>query len=149
MNGATTDYDDDYLATVLPIAPYFGTKTYFISRIETLHDEKLHHIIVNGCSNRLDRLTEVVSTSSAPCSNPQILYAWANDADPLVLPDDAAIRIGGSSNINSIKLECHYKVEFKIGRDKFFSQCGKNLHFGHNRKMQNLIKFVKKTEILN
>ena len=113
MNGAVTHSNDEYLSTLHPVRDLFGKGSYYISKIEPLFDEKLHHLIINGCVNRIEKSSKVMSTSRAPCGEPKILYAWAQGAGPLQLPKDAAIRIGKNSGINSIKIECHYKDKFK------------------------------------
>lgn len=45
MNGAQTSHDDDYLATVFPVQILFGSGAHYINRIETLFDEKAHHLL--------------------------------------------------------------------------------------------------------
>ena len=48
-------------------------------------------------------------TSSFNCNDKKILYAWALNAGELVLPEGAAVPIGGHSNVFQIQVECHYK----------------------------------------
>ena len=117
MNGSKTYRNDEYLATLITIKPIMGPGTYYVSKIAALSDEKVHHIIINGCKNEPSGPTDVRDTTSISCKNQKILYAWALDADPLVLPRGAAIQLGGNSNVNSIKIEAHYKDAFK-GTDR-------------------------------
>ena len=77
---------------------------------KALHDGKVHHIIVNGCSNGYTANGgSVGATSSFNCNDKKILYAWALNAGELVLPEGAAVPIGGHSNVFQIQVECHYK----------------------------------------
>ena len=114
MTAARTDRDDQYLSTLIPVQEVFGPthKNYYITKITTLHDEKVHHIIVDGCTNEIQEQTDAKNTYDIPCAGKSIIYAWALNADPLVLPKNAAIRVGGHSKLNSIKIECHYKDQF-------------------------------------
>ena len=84
---------------------------------KALHDGKVHHIIINGCSNGYTANGgSIGSTSSFNCNDKKILYAWALNAGELVLPEGAAVPIGGHSNVFQIQLECHYKDRF-VGKD--------------------------------
>jgi len=78
--------------------------------MSALYDEKVHHIIVNGCSNQAKE--RVLPLQQHVCKDRKILFAWALKADPLVLPDGAAIPVGGHSDVNTIQIECHYKDKF-------------------------------------
>ena len=85
---------------------------------KALHDEKVHHIIVNGCSNtRSENNGRIESTSNFRCNDKKILYAWALNAGELVLPEGAAVPIGGHSNVYQVQLECHYKDKYN-GKDR-------------------------------
>lgn len=49
--------------------------------------------------------------TSSPCgqgSSSQIIYAWARDAPPLVLPDGVGFKVGKDSPIKYIVLQVHY-----------------------------------------
>lgn len=49
--------------------------------------------------------------ASSPCgqgSSSQIIYAWARDAPPLVLPDGVGFKVGKDSPIKYIVLQVHY-----------------------------------------
>ena len=59
-----------------------------------------------------------MSTFSVSCQGSKILFSWALDAGPLVLPENSSIRLGGQSDINSINIEAHYKEQFE-GTDEF------------------------------
>ena len=114
MEDAKVEYDDEYLSTLLPIQDYFGPleNAYFIKKITVIKDEKVHHLIVDGCSDFVDGTAKAASTYKVNCRNKEILFAWALNADPLTLPESSAIMVGGASGINSIKIECHYKDKF-------------------------------------
>lgn len=49
--------------------------------------------------------------ASSPCgqgSSSQIIYAWARDAPPLVLPEGVGFKVGKDSPIKYIVLQVHY-----------------------------------------
>jgi len=58
-----------------------------------------------------------VSTFGVSCKESKILFSWALDAGPLVLPENSSIRLGGQSDINSINIEAHYKEKFEGSDD--------------------------------
>ena len=50
---------------------------YYVHSIKPLYDEKVHHIIVNGCTNKIKETVEAKSSISVICHNKVILFAWA------------------------------------------------------------------------
>ena len=67
---------------------------------QALHDGKVHHIIINGCSNGYTANGgSIGSTSSFNCNDKKILHAWALNAGELVLPESAAVSTGSHSNV--------------------------------------------------
>ena len=121
MKGAETHHDDEYLTTRIPVDIAFDidlADEIFVNKISVQTDGKVHHIIVKGCADVIDEIHPATSTFSVFCEDPKILFSWALDAGPLVLPEDSSIRLGGQSNVNSINIEAHYKDQFD-GIDEF------------------------------
>jgi len=82
MNGATTQYDDQYMSTLIPVQDAFGPleNNYYITKISAVSDGKVHHIIVDGCGDKIHKKSEAKSTDYVSCQNKAIIYAWALQA---------------------------------------------------------------------
>ncbi|CBY18092.1 unnamed protein product [Oikopleura dioica] len=121
MKGATTNHDDEYLTTSIPVDLAFGlndlSEEVFVNQIKVQTDGKVHHIIVKGCSDIIHKIQELDYTNKFGIFPETILFSWALDAGPLVLPENSSIRLGGQSDINSINIEAHYKEKFEGSDD--------------------------------
>lgn len=120
MYEARTDYDDEYLTTRIPLDSVFGSldEEVYIDKITAITDGKVHHLIIKGCSDEVKEVKPANSTFLSECVNHTIIFSWAQNAGPLVLPEDAAIRVGGISGIKTINVEAHYTDKFD-GADNF------------------------------
>jgi hypothetical protein len=70
MKGATTNQDDEYLTTSIPVALAFGLKQLdeevFVEQLKVQTDGKVHHIIVKGCSDIIQKIQELDITDHCP-----------------------------------------------------------------------------------
>jgi len=67
MKGATTNHDDEYLTTSIPVDLAFGlndlSEEVFVNQIKVQTDGKVHHIIVKGCSDIIHKIQELDYTN--------------------------------------------------------------------------------------
>lgn len=70
MKGATTNHDDEYLTTSIPVALAFGLKhldeEVFVEQLKVQTDGKVHHIIIKGCSDIIQEIQELDNTDHYP-----------------------------------------------------------------------------------
>lgn len=82
-------------------------------------------------------LSSEESPASSPCgqgSSSQIIYAWARDAPPLVLPDGVGFKVGKDSPIKYIVLQVHYAHidKFKGNTHYLLNYCIETLNSTNN-----------------
>lgn len=99
-----------------------ATPTYIVGFTPHANMDIAHHILLYGCKNPGVRNTKDVwncgemaqtksdYTSAGVCeSGQQIIYAWAMDAPALHLPKDVGFKVGGSTDIDYLVMQVHYK----------------------------------------
>lgn len=73
----------------------------------------LHSLVLSGCDAppTTDPVWECRGHAVCGGNNPatqHVLYGWAKDAPPMVLPDGAGFRLGGGAGTRSLVLQVHY-----------------------------------------
>ncbi|XP_059168734.1 peptidyl-glycine alpha-amidating monooxygenase B-like isoform X2 [Physella acuta] len=110
MRGAKPTQPDAYLCT----AYHLDQEEYFIYKFEALADvATVHHMLLYGCNGE-PYSTESIWHCPAMCKDaqPSILFAWAKNAPPTVLPPSVGFRIGKKSSIKTLVLQVHYAKSF-------------------------------------
>ncbi|ESO86676.1 hypothetical protein LOTGIDRAFT_128636, partial [Lottia gigantea] len=81
----------------------------YIVKFEALANASTaHHILLFGCSDGPALTTPTWGCPPLCKSREQIMFAWAKNAPPTVLPKDVGFRVGGGSTIRNIVLQIHY-----------------------------------------
>ncbi|CAG5132318.1 unnamed protein product, partial [Candidula unifasciata] len=112
MKGAQPNEPDSYLCAAYKVT---GDEAY-IYKFEALADAStVHHILVYGCDGEAYS-DKPVWRCPAMCKSYKstILFAWAKNAPPTVLPKDVGLRIGQRSSIKTIVLQVHYGKSFPV-----------------------------------
>ncbi|XP_050402330.1 peptidyl-glycine alpha-amidating monooxygenase B isoform X1 [Patella vulgata] len=107
MKKAIPNVDDAYLCASYEMP---DDEVYIIKYEAIANASTAHHILLYGCSDG-----PAVSTPTWDCpplckGNEQIMFAWAKNAPPTVLPKDVGFRVGGKgeSSVKNIVLQIHY-----------------------------------------
>nr|AAD42258.1 alpha-amidating enzyme precursor 1 [Lymnaea stagnalis] len=110
MRGAKPKTPDAYLCTAYPV---FDEESY-IYKFEALANASVaHHILLYGCEGE-PYSNEAIWNCPAMCKSTEgiILFAWAKNAPPTVLPKDVGLRIGSTTIIKTLVLQVHYAKSF-------------------------------------
>ena len=110
MQNARAHRDDQYLNTKLSLTQKLGGGDFFITAVTPLFDEKVHHMIIKGCTDDVHHTRD--ATEHVNCDGEQIIFSWAMSAGQLEFPPGAGIHVSGRSGIKSIAIEAHYKDAF-------------------------------------
>ncbi|ESP00557.1 hypothetical protein LOTGIDRAFT_157833 [Lottia gigantea] len=99
-------------------------ETYVVSYIPHASADVAHHMMVFGCilpashepswlcnENHEDFETEVCGKGEK-----QVVFAWALDAPSFQFPDGVGLRLSGTTGVNYIVIQLHYKHIFPPGR---------------------------------
>uniref|UniRef100_A0A0R3WWV5 Peptidylglycine monooxygenase n=1 Tax=Hydatigena taeniaeformis TaxID=6205 RepID=A0A0R3WWV5_HYDTA len=107
MPGARPKRADEYICTQIPL-PRFKYNPGYVTAFIPIVNSSVHHIIISAC----DKWMEGVEASRpGPCDGQcrtHILYAWAHNGAPLILPEGTAFEIGRTTPIKSLSMEVHY-----------------------------------------
>ncbi|ODN03814.1 Peptidyl-glycine alpha-amidating monooxygenase B [Orchesella cincta] len=109
--------DDHYLCTALNIEAY-GTQ-YVHSFEPNSNADRAHHMLLFTCDDVPEMLRKDgwwdCGHHYQACKSMRIIYAWAKNAPPTVLPKDVGFRIGAESNIKYLVLQVHYAHPLPVG----------------------------------
>ncbi|KAK0055292.1 alpha-amidating enzyme precursor 1 [Biomphalaria pfeifferi] len=111
MPGAKPSKPDAYLCTAYPVED----EEYYIYKFEALANAATaHHMLLYGCDGE-PLSTESIWDCPGMCKNGRstIMFAWAKNAPPTVLPKGVALRVGKNTSIKTIVLQVHYAKIFK------------------------------------
>lgn len=116
MKGAQPQTNDEYLCSGYQVSSdIFGTSHQsnidgYIVRYEALADADIaHHVLVFGCKQLRRNLNKPWNCGKVCDGDEQIIFAWAKNAPELSLPKDVGQHIGGTTGINYIVIQIHYK----------------------------------------
>ncbi|KAM7541004.1 hypothetical protein Aperf_G00000041534 [Anoplocephala perfoliata] len=107
MPGAYPQKADDYICTQIPL-PQFKTENGYVSGFKAIVNDSVHHIIISACN---EWMSGEVAAPPGPCDTQcrtHILYSWAHQGAPLILPEGSAFEIGYNTEIKSLSMEVHY-----------------------------------------
>ena len=132
MTGAMAKRSDDLLCHSMRMEP---NAEYILEFEPHATKEIAHHMVLWGCNKPASKAEiwdcndmENVGSESGICSEGmhEIVYAWALDAPRKKLPKGVGFRVGGTTNIQYIVLQLHYREAFPYGIVDDFS--GVTLH---------------------
>uniref|UniRef100_UPI00398E6176 peptidyl-glycine alpha-amidating monooxygenase B isoform X2 n=1 Tax=Pristiophorus japonicus TaxID=55135 RepID=UPI00398E6176 len=108
MPGVTPLMSDSYFCTVVPVPP--GQKSYIVDFKPHASMDTAHHMLLFGCSMPAtnEDYWDCGSRYGTCLDEAKIMYAWARNAPPTILPADVGFRVGGNTDINYIVLQVHY-----------------------------------------
>ncbi|EUB64496.1 Peptidyl-glycine alpha-amidating monooxygenase A [Echinococcus granulosus] len=107
MPGAYPRKADEYICTRIPL-PDFKYYPGYVTAFKPIVNASVHHIILSSCGTWLGGEE---ASRPGPCDGQcrtHILYAWAHNGAPLVLPERTAFEIGRTTPIKSLSMEVHY-----------------------------------------
>ncbi|KAL5961662.1 Peptidyl-glycine alpha-amidating monooxygenase A [Taenia solium] len=107
MPGAYPRRADEYICTRIPLLDFMYVPGY-VTAFKPIVNASVHHIILSACDRWLG---SEEATPPGPCDGQcrtHILYAWAHNGAPLVLPEGSAFEIGRTTSIKSLSMEVHY-----------------------------------------
>ncbi|XP_041372877.1 peptidyl-glycine alpha-amidating monooxygenase B-like [Gigantopelta aegis] len=120
MKGAKPPTPDAYLCSSYPVSD----KEFYIVKFEAMADAMIaHHILVYGCSGQPASSNSIWKCPAICANNEQqkILFAWAKNAPPTVLPHNVGFRVGGNSGIRTLIIQVHYAHAFDASEEKDYS----------------------------
>lgn len=108
MPGVVPAESDTYLCTAFPVPT--SRDAYVVDFIPHANMKTVHHMILFGCR------TPVSTSSYWDCGSVQgtckdeasIMYAWARNAPPTILPKDVGFKVGRNSGISHFVMQIHY-----------------------------------------
>lgn len=118
MPNATSEKPDDLLCYSYKLPE---RESYILQFIPHASMAVAHHMMVYGCGNTANSkpfwscpLIEEVDSELAICGGTtrQIVFAWANDAPAKNLPEGVGFRVGGTTGINYLVIQLHYRTSF-------------------------------------
>ncbi|KAK3098853.1 hypothetical protein FSP39_023767 [Pinctada imbricata] len=126
MKSAKPTRNDEYLCSSHKLP---ANEELYITQYKAIADAgRAHHILLFGCDE------PAVDSKTWHCgrickSQEQILFAWAKNADPLVLPDGVGFRVGANTQIKYIVVQVHYvhplpetfKISFSFNRQRYLA----------------------------
>ena len=104
IKGANVTKHDEYLCSAhrLPVGD-----TYIV-QFDAIEDiGQAHHILLFGCKEPA-RTTPTWHCGQICKSSEQILFAWAKNAPPLILPKDVGFHVSGNSDVQYVVIQIHY-----------------------------------------
>ncbi|KAH9499188.1 hypothetical protein Btru_004367, partial [Bulinus truncatus] len=110
MPGAKPSTADAYLCTSYRVPE----DEFYIYKFEALANaETAHHMLLYGCDGEPSS-TDGIWNCPPMCKNGQsvIMFAWAKNAPPTVLPKGVGLRVGSKTSIKTIVLQVHYAKIF-------------------------------------
>ncbi|KAK6179542.1 hypothetical protein SNE40_011873 [Patella caerulea] len=122
MPDAVSEKPDSLLCHAVRIDP---RESYIVSYIPHATADVAHHMMVFGCGG-IANYEEPYWACSENYKNPetlvcdggqkQVVFAWALDAPSFQFPKGVGLRVGGTTGINYIVIQLHYKEKFSPGR---------------------------------
>ncbi|XP_025077136.1 peptidyl-glycine alpha-amidating monooxygenase B-like [Pomacea canaliculata] len=111
MKGAKPEEPDGYICTSYEV-PYDEA---YIIKYEAMADaDTAHHILMYGCDGAAYSQADTWNCP-AMCNDmasQKIIFAWAKNAPPAVLPQGVGFKVGRKSTIKTIVLQIHYAKSF-------------------------------------
>nr|KAI8731297.1 alpha-amidating enzyme precursor 2 [Biomphalaria glabrata] len=111
MPGAKPNTPDTYLCTTYPVLE----EELYIYKFEALANAATaHHMLLYGCDGE-PFFTDSIWNCPPMCKNgqPTIMFAWAKNAPPTVMPKGVGLRVGRKTSIKTIVLQVHYTKIFE------------------------------------
>ncbi|KAK6178788.1 hypothetical protein SNE40_011296 [Patella caerulea] len=107
MKKAIPNVDDAYLCASYEMP---DDEVYIIKYEAIANASTAHHILLYGCSDGPAMSTPTWDCPPLCKGSEQIMFAWAKNAPPTVLPKDVGFRVGGKgeSSVKNIVLQIHY-----------------------------------------
>jgi peptidylglycine monooxygenase len=114
------EVDETYLCTPMKLDK--ATTNFLIGFHPNATSKTAHHMLLYGCKNpgyqepifncgSMSAKNAGLNSALHPCGSghQEIIYAWAQNAPDLTLPEDVAFRVGGpDSDIDWLVLQVHY-----------------------------------------
>jgi len=112
------EYEESYLCTPMKLGE---AQNYIVGFAPNATSLTAHHMLLYGCQNpgkhaeifncgAMAQRNWALPSAGHPCGygNSQIIYAWAQDAPELALPEGVGFRVGGDSGVDWLVLQVHY-----------------------------------------
>ncbi|XP_025077135.1 peptidyl-glycine alpha-amidating monooxygenase-like isoform X2 [Pomacea canaliculata] len=125
MKGAKPSEPDGYICTSYEV-PY--DEAYIVKYEAQADAETAHHILMYGCDGAAYSDADIWNCP-AMCKDSEsqkIIFAWAKNAPPAVLPKGVGFKVGRKSTIKTIVLQIHYAKSFSADEQADYS--GIRLH---------------------
>uniref|UniRef100_A0A1I8BAJ1 Peptidylglycine monooxygenase n=2 Tax=Meloidogyne hapla TaxID=6305 RepID=A0A1I8BAJ1_MELHA len=109
IQGYSPEQNDDYVAVMIKAEP-----GYIVKFEPAAHADRVHHMLLYGCTTPAYSDKKFWKGGATCSSGNHILYAWARNAPPLVLPENVGFAIGNDGDaVQYIVLQIHYAKQFE------------------------------------
>ncbi|GFO44719.1 peptidyl-glycine alpha-amidating monooxygenase [Plakobranchus ocellatus] len=130
MRDAKPRKHDQYLCTAYSVEDAEA----YIYKFEALANASTaHHMILYGCDGEPWSKKPIWNCPlMCKTSASTIMFAWAKNAPPTVLPKGVGLRIGRATNLNTIVLQVHYAKKFE--EEESPDRSGIRIHTTHEKQ---------------
>uniref|UniRef100_A0A914L920 Peptidylglycine monooxygenase n=1 Tax=Meloidogyne incognita TaxID=6306 RepID=A0A914L920_MELIC len=109
IQGYSPEQNDDYVSVAMKAEP-----GYIVKFEPAAHADRVHHMLLYGCTTPAYTDKNFWRGGATCNTGNHILYAWARNAPPLVLPENVGFAVGNEGDsVQYIILQIHYATPFE------------------------------------